>query len=123
MNNFFYIYLIIFRLYVEFFDSLKKTFFKSLRYIPLVSGEIDKKREEVLEKIRSKLKMSDDPHPFQGWPKDGMSDEEILGILEQFVQKETPSWKDGKLSGKVYNGRENVNEVYIYIYQLNSIII
>lgn len=90
---------------------MKKSFFKVARSIPLVSDEIEKQKEKVLDKIRPKLLIQDDPHPYQGWPKEGLSDEEIIGILDKFVQRETPSWKDGRLSGKVYNGRENVNEV------------
>lgn len=96
---------------LEFSDNIKARFFSLAKAIPGVSAEIEKQKNQALSRIQSKLKMKDDPMPFEGWRHEGLSKEKILDVMSAFSTRESPSWKDGRLSGKVYNGRDEVNEV------------
>lgn len=82
-----------------------------MKAIPGVSGEIERKKKEALGKMEEKMKMKDDPIAFEGWKKSGLTKDEIMDIMNTFSTKESHSWKDGMLSGKVYNGRQEINEV------------
>ena len=82
-----------------------------VKKVPGVSGKIDEENRKVVEKLKESLRMKDDPMVMPSIPAEGVSEERLLEIFGQFAQNESVLWKDGKLSGKVYNGTDKVNSV------------
>lgn len=85
--------------------------FGALKSIPGVSGKIDEENAKIVAKLTHELEMKDDPHKMKEIPDKGLAEQEIIEYLQKFVEKEKVGWSDGKVSGKVYNGREEISRV------------
>jgi sphinganine-1-phosphate aldolase len=57
---------------------------------------------------------------YARFPKTGLSREEVLRLMESLYKTEEPKWKDGFVSGAVYNGDLGHIEFQNQVYALNS---
>jgi hypothetical protein len=85
--------------------------FGALKSIPGVSGKIDEENAKVVAKLTHELAMKNDEHQMKVIPDKGLTEEEIVAYMQKFVEKERVGWSEGKVSGKVYNGREEITRV------------
>jgi glutamate/tyrosine decarboxylase-like PLP-dependent enzyme len=92
--------------YLSRFDPRLVSFLeKYLRAIPVVNASIERQYAGILQEVEPALK------PYRGafrscshLPDEGFSREEILLELEALKDLEEARWKDGFVSGAVYNG-------------------
>jgi glutamate/tyrosine decarboxylase-like PLP-dependent enzyme len=92
-----------------------------LKAVPGVSGQIDKEREKMVAKLAHGLAIEGDNHKFTEIPDAGVAEAELLEVLRAFVQKERVGWSSGKVSGKVYNGTDEVTKLINTVYGLYSV--
>lgn len=76
-----------------------------------MSGKIDEENAKIVAKLTHELAMKNDEHQMKEIPDKGLSEQTIVEYMQKFVEKEKVGWSDGKVSGKVYNGREEVTRV------------
>lgn len=81
--------------------------------------------EEILEILKEKFKPYSNFVSFKELPKQGISREEIIRIIKDFIIKEDKKWKEGYISGCVYHGEDShiafANEVYSIASQVNPL--
>jgi sphinganine-1-phosphate aldolase len=81
------------------------------------SSELD----TVLEALRAELRPYRGSHPtFARLPTRGRPREEILTEMRDFASAEEPAWRDGFVSGAVYDGAEERIEFLNEVYAINS---
>jgi glutamate/tyrosine decarboxylase-like PLP-dependent enzyme len=88
------------------------------KFVPGVQGKVDEETNKMLDKATKHFKIAGDEHVFGAIPEEGLSEETLVKYLEQCAAKEHPGWKDGKVSGKVYNGEPSVISVMNAVYKL-----
>jgi sphinganine-1-phosphate aldolase len=99
---------------------------KALKSIPFVKQRLDKEYGGMLDGIEHGMR------PYKGQlesyselPEKGRTREDLLAEIEGLAKKESPRWKDGYLSGAVYNGDQEhidfMNRVYAATSQVNPL--
>lgn len=99
---------------------------RALKAIPFVKEKLDKEYGGMLTGMEHSLR------PYAGTfasypalPMEGRDRKEILGDIEALATKESPRWRDGFLSGAVYNGDaahvDFMNRVYALTSQVNPL--
>ena len=96
------------------------------RKIPAVEREIEKEYESVLNGLEGSLQPYRNEFPaYPRLPESGTSRQEILEELDEMRKRETDRWKEGYVSGAVYNGDEGhiafLNQVYALHSQSNPL--
>ncbi len=99
---------------------------KRLRNIPSVSQKIEGEYDEMMADLESSVKPYKDLFPsFTQIPETGRARADILRELESLRAQEEAQWKDGFVSGAVYNGDaehiEFLNQVYAIHSQSNPL--
>ena len=99
---------------------------KRLRNIPSVSQKIEKEYDEMMAGLESSVKPYKDSFPsFTQIPETGRARADILRDMEAMRAQEEAQWKDGFVSGAVYNGDaehiEFLNQVYAIHSQSNPL--
>ena len=90
--------------YIKSKDYLIKTFYKTIRNIPLVNNKIENIKKDMnntFEKSTTNI--------FK-LPQKGMQKEQILNLIDK-LPKSKNNWKDGKISGTVYDANTNLTEL------------
>jgi sphinganine-1-phosphate aldolase len=94
---------------------------QTLTSIPIVKSRIDKESEEMMRELSKSLKPYGDGFAtFTHLPTAGLNREEIIGEMEKLKALEEARWKDGFVSGAVYNGDEAHVEFLNRVYAINS---
>lgn len=106
-------------LYSLITDSL----FSMIKSFPLVRQKLDQEREGVDklvdEEMKSKIRTMGPK--YATLPLSGQSSEEILEFLKSLVRKEDLIWENGKVSGAVYHGDRNHQELLNAAFGLYSL--
>jgi len=94
---------------------------KRLRKVASVNEKIEKEYDEIMGHLESSVKPYKDSFPtFAKLPETGRSREEILSEMQAMCAQEEAHWKDGFVSGAVYNGNEEHIQFLNQVYALHS---
>jgi sphinganine-1-phosphate aldolase len=89
--------------------------------IPLVKHQIDKESETMMRGLRKSLKPYRDGFAsFARLPAQGIARETVITEMEKLKALEQARWKDGFVSGAVYNGDDTHVEFLSRVYAINS---
>ncbi len=81
---------------------------------------MDKEYDKMLGEIEKSAKPYKNMESYPSIPETGISHEDILSVMTDFQQKEEGKWKDGFVSGAVYNGDQKHIDFLNKVYALNS---
>jgi len=88
--------------------------------IPMVRREIDKQTDEILGELDKFLRpYHDDYETYTHIPENGRDKEGIIKEMKTFNELESKKWKDGYVTGAVYNGSDELTEFLNEVYALN----
>ena len=94
---------------------------KRLRKIPSINEKIEKEYDEMMADLESSVKPYKDSFPaFSRLPESGRSRADILREMEAMRAQEEAQWKNGFVSGAVYNGDAEHIEFLNQVYALHS---
>ncbi|MGZ3461695.1 MAG: pyridoxal phosphate-dependent decarboxylase family protein, partial [Archangium sp.] len=92
-----------------------------LKGIPLLRKRLEKETDAMLGELEGGLKPYRGTLPsFDTLPAQGLSHEEVLREMGQMEAKEEPRWKEGFVSGAVYQGDSEHIDFLNQVYALNS---
>lgn len=105
------------------YNLIVDTTFNFIKTFPFIKDLIDKERENVdklvEEEMKSKIRAMGPQNLVL--PYDGKSSEEILTFLKSLVRKEDLIWENGKVSGAVYHGNREHQELLNEAFGLYSL--
>ena len=94
---------------------------KRLRKISSINEKIEKEYDEIMDDLENSVRPYKDSFPaFIKIPKTGRARADILKDMEAMRTQEEAQWKDGFVSGAVYNGDEEHIAFLNQVYALNS---
>ena len=89
--------------------------------IPIIQSRIDKESEAMMRELSKSLKpYRDDFASFARLPEKGVERKTILAEMEKLASIEQARWKEGLVSGAVYNGDDAHVEFLSRVYAINS---
>lgn len=99
---------------------------RALKAIPFVKARLDKEYGGMLGGLEHSMRpYAGKVASYTALPQTGRSRAELLAEIEALAKQETPRWKEGFLSGAVYNGDdahvEFMNRVYAATSQVNPL--
>lgn len=99
---------------------------KRMKAIPAVRKQIEKQYEGMTDDLEKSLKpYKGKTEEFKALPSAGINREDILKKMHDLASQEQDRWKDGFVSGSVYNGDaehiEFLNKVYALTSQSNPL--
>jgi len=99
---------------------------RALKAIPFVKAKLDKEYGGMLDGIAHSMRPYAGKVPtYAALPHQGRDRADILKEMASISATETPRWRDGFLSGAVYNGDPGhvdfMNEVYALNSQVNPL--
>lgn len=107
----------------SFYSLVTDYVFSLIKTFPLVKNKLDQERESVDklvdEEMKSKIRTMGPK--YATLPTNGQSSEEILNFLKSLVRKEDTIWENGKVSGAVYHGDRNHQELLNAAFGLYSL--
>jgi glutamate/tyrosine decarboxylase-like PLP-dependent enzyme len=97
-----------------------------LEKLPVVGDMVRNEKRKVSASLRaSVLEHRPTELRFDELPRAGISQDELLKTLTDFATKESPMWRDGRVSGGVYHGDQQhldfLNKVYALYSQANPL--
>ncbi len=93
---------------------------KGLRRIPVVRRQMEQEYTRILGELRHSLKPYKDVPAFARLPREGLPEEEVLGIMTELSRREESRWREGYISGAVYHGDPEHIAFMNQIYALHS---
>lgn len=100
------------------FQSVLGSIMSAAKFVPGVQAALDEENRKMLDVATKHFKLVDDEHVYSAIPVEPLSEEDLGRYLEHWASKEHPGWRDGKVSGKVYNGHPNIIRVMKAVYDL-----
>jgi hypothetical protein len=99
---------------------------KKMKAVPAIKKQIDKQYDGLTADLEKSLKpYKGNTEEFISLPTNGINREEILKKMQDLADREKDRWKDGFVSGSVYNGDaehiEFLNKVYALTSQANPL--
>lgn len=99
---------------------------KRMKAVPAIKKQIDKQYDGLTADLEKSLKpYKGNTEEFTSLPVSSIGREEILKKMQELADKEQNRWKDGFVSGSVYNGDaehiEFLNKVYALTSQANPL--
>ena len=92
-----------------------------MKRIPSVRATLEKEYDEMLGGMEGSLKpYRKDFTTFSKLPQAGRDHEEIMSEMEAIKEREESRWRDGFVSGAVYNGDPEFVDYLNQIYAVNS---
>ncbi|NVJ20356.1 MULTISPECIES: pyridoxal phosphate-dependent decarboxylase family protein [Myxococcus] len=92
-----------------------------LKAVPVVRDLLSKETDTLLSELEGSLKPYRGKMPaFERLPVTGRSREEVLRELQALEAQEEERWRDGKVSGAVYNGDQEHIDFLNRVYGLHS---
>lgn len=99
----------------------KKQLFKLARYIPSIRDKINKELVNINESfekdVMNRLKESSF---IVHLPKNGLNNEQILNLVQQYVHLGDYDWQAGRVSGAVYRTNDELKELMGAVYAIAS---
>lgn len=100
------------------FMKLAANLMSAAKFVPGVQATLEKENMKMLDAATKHFRIAGDEHVYGAIPTEPLSEQELVKYLEAFASKEHPGWRDGKVSGKVYNGEPHVISVMNAVYKL-----
>ena len=99
---------------------------RALKAIPFVKARLDKEYGGMLGGLEHSMRpYAGKIASYSALPDQGRTREDLLAEIEGLATKESPRWRDGFLSGAVYNGDQGhldfMNKVYAATSQVNPL--
>lgn len=99
---------------------------KKMKAVPAIKKQIDKQYDGLTADLEKSLKpYKGNTEEFISLPTNGINREEILKKMQDLADREQDRWKDGFVSGSVYNGDAEhidfLNKVYALASQSNPL--
>jgi len=103
--------------------GFKRKFFSLCRKLPVIKNKIDiefEKADQTLEKDVAQLytTLNAELACITQLPQAGMSNENIIEKIKEYMDLGPYNWKDGKCSGAVYHGGNLLTELFVKVYEL-----
>lgn len=98
--------------------SVVATLMTAAKFVPGVQGALDEENRKLLDVATKHFRMAGDEHVYTAIPEQPLTEEELVKYLTHWSSKEHPGWRDGKVSGKVYNGDPKVISVMKAVYEM-----
>lgn len=99
----------------------KKRFFRLIRLIPAVQRKIDTEIGEISESLLNAVKKrTESMEYYTKLPFDGLSHEEIIGLVDAYLALGEYKWKEGRVSGAVYNYTNDLAKLVAAVYEKTS---
>lgn len=112
------VYIFWFDVMIGFLRSVVGNLMAAAKFVPGVQGALDEENRKMLEVATKHFKLAGDDHVYGAIPEKALSESELVAYLTQWASKEHPGWRDGKVSGKVYNGDPAIISVMKAVYEL-----
>lgn len=100
------------------FRSIAASVMSAAKFVPGVQGVIDEENRKLVEVATKHFRLAGDEHVYSAIPEQPLTEDQLVEYLEFWSAKEHPGWRDGKVSGKVYNGDPKVISVMKRVYEL-----
>lgn len=104
------------------YNSFTAMFFKKFQQIPFVKAKVDKEVNQALDQLESELI---DRSPaityYSSIPSTGWSVSEVSSELEESTKMKHTKWEDGRVSGAVYHGGDELLKLQSKAYSLFSV--
>lgn len=99
---------------------------RAMKAIPFVKARLDKEYGGMLGGLEHSMRpYKGQVQSYTALPEQGRTREDLLNEIESLATRESPRWKDGYLSGAVYNGDQAhvdfMNKVYALTSQVNPL--
>lgn len=101
-----------------FVKSVVANLMSAAKFVPGVQGALDEENRKMLDVATKHFKLAGDDHVYTAIPEQPLSEEALVKYMTEWATKEHPGWRDGKVSGKVYNGDPRVISVMKAVYEL-----
>lgn len=99
----------------------KKQFYHLIRYIPAVRRKIEHELAQFSESVEnSVIKRTDGMKYFLKLPYDGLNESDILKLVDEYLAIGDYKWKNGRVSGAVYNYDEHLTKLVGAVYERTS---
>lgn len=92
-----------------------------IRRIPAARAQMEESYAQIIAEMEEDVKPYRDDFPrFASLPQQGVDREEILDWMSALHEREEDAWRDGQVSGAVYQGDEGHIDFLNRVYALNS---
>ncbi|XP_018354616.1 PREDICTED: sphingosine-1-phosphate lyase isoform X1 [Trachymyrmex septentrionalis] len=102
-------------------ERCKKHIFRLARYIPSIRNKIDKELAEVNEIFENDvLRRFKETSFIVHLPKNGLKNEKLLNLVNEYIYLGDYDWKSGRVSGTVYRANSELTELMGNVYAIAS---
>ncbi|CUM64990.1 uncharacterized protein PRCAT00002608001 [Priceomyces carsonii] len=99
------------------YHTISRKFFILIMSLPPIKSKVQKELEPTVQKIEQELMKNDaDLLQTSQLPKTGLSNDEITGELEKLKALKHSDWENGRVSGAVYHGGDDLLELQTKAY-------
>lgn len=92
--------------------SLQKTAYRLFQAAPFIRGRVEREKLRTLRQMeRDMIPTGRDVERHTALPKEGWSEDRVRAELVRLAGMERPRWEDGKVSGTVYHGGEQLTRL------------
>eukprot|EP01097_Dermamoeba_algensis_P007936 TRINITY_DN5117_c0_g2_i1.p1 TRINITY_DN5117_c0_g2~~TRINITY_DN5117_c0_g2_i1.p1 ORF type:complete len:402 (-),score=107.67 TRINITY_DN5117_c0_g2_i1:672-1877(-) len=95
----------------EYKKAISVKFFRTIKQIPAVKAKIDSEMTKVMSDVEKDLEKPAHIPKFLRLPENGLTKDELIPLIEDHKKVSKVHWEDGKISGTVYFGAGEINEV------------
>ncbi|KXJ12320.1 sphingosine-1-phosphate lyase 1 [Exaiptasia diaphana] len=101
----------------SFISRVKKTFFRTLRRLPIIKDKINEKMQETLDDMEQ---MAFPLHEGQTYrlklPSKGLKEAELSKEIDKYGEMVEIDWEAGQVSGTVYSGGKELTDILTKVY-------
>ncbi|KAK9457643.1 pyridoxal phosphate-dependent transferase [Dipodascopsis uninucleata] len=102
------------------YNYISKQFFRLLLKSPLMKDKVDAEVSQAIAKLEDSM-IPKNMTRYLRLPEKGWDDEKVLTTIEEFSKMEHSAWEDGRVSGAVYHGGEDILELQTKAYHMFSV--
>jgi sphinganine-1-phosphate aldolase len=96
----------------------KQKFFDVVKRIPFLNAKIESELKKALKNFEDDITKANKGIPYQlSLPQFGLTRDEVISKVEEYIKMESVDWKGGVLSGCVYGGDSDLTELSTAINQ------
>lgn len=100
---------------------IARFFEKRMKTLPALKKMVDAENEKIAEQLEHSLKPYKDVYTrYTALPSVGEGREKVLELVKDMAEKEQQRWKDGYVSGGIYNGDQGHIDFLNQVYALHS---
>ncbi|KAI8354660.1 sphingosine-1-phosphate lyase [Blakeslea trispora] len=101
---------------------IMKVAFKQLRRIPAVQEKIDKELGSALTDMEQSMMSKElGLETNRVLPSKGLSEEQVMQCLQKFQALEAADWANGKVSGSIYHGGQDLTDILAQAYKIFAV--